>query len=96
MNYGRRVSDHSAVVMTMDRAETDKGQGVFHCGAETHKNKYYQQLIKCSFYKSFLHFMEDLTVQTDLRALVARILSLEMQKINLKIILKLMSNLGMK
>ena len=29
VNYGRRVSDHSAVVMTLDWAETDKGQGVF-------------------------------------------------------------------
>ena len=37
-------------------------------------------IIKCSFYRSLLNFMEDTTVQTNLRALVARILSLEMQK----------------
>ena len=42
VNYGRRVSDHSAGVMTLDWAETDKGQGVFRCGTETHKNKQYQ------------------------------------------------------
>ena len=44
VNYGRRVSDHSAVVLTLDWAETDKGQGVFRCGAVTHKNKNYQVL----------------------------------------------------
>ena len=38
-----------AVVMAMDWAETDNGQGVFRCGVETHKNKQYQNLITCSF-----------------------------------------------
>ena len=63
VNYGRRVSDHSAVVMTLDWAETDKGQGVFRCGAETHKNKYYPDIIFCSFYKSVLDYVKDTNVQ---------------------------------
>ena len=68
VNYGRRVSDHSAVVMTRDWVQTDKGQGVFRCGAETHKNKYYQDIIFCSFYKSVLDYVEDTNVQNNLRA----------------------------
>ena len=56
VNYGRKVSDHSAVVMTLDWAETDKGQGVFRCGVGTHKNVNYQGIIHCSFYKSVIDF----------------------------------------
>ena len=63
VNYGRKVSDHSAVVMTLDWAETDKGQGVFRCGAETHKDKNYQELMFCSFYKSVLDYIEDADLQ---------------------------------
>ena len=70
VNYGRRVSDHSVVVMTLDWAETDKGQGVFRCGVETHTNEQYQDLIYCSFYKSVLDYVEDTTVQNNLRGLL--------------------------
>ena len=80
VNYGRRVSDHSAVVMTLDWAETDKGQGVFRCGAETHKNIQYQDIIFCSFYKSVLDYVEDTTVQNNLRGLVDRILTLTLNR----------------
>ena len=73
MSYGRKVSDHSAVVMTLDWAETNKGQGVFRCGAETHKNKQYQKIMFCSFYKSIRDFVEDTTIQNNLREIVKRI-----------------------
>merc|ERR1712215_121105 len=39
--YGRKVSNHSAVVMKLDWAETNTGQGIFRCCANTHKNKKY-------------------------------------------------------
>ena len=80
VNYGRRVSDHSTVVMSLDWAETDKGQGVFRCGAETHKNKYYQDIIFCSFYKSVLDYVEDTNVQNNLRAQVDKILALTLKR----------------
>merc|ERR1711888_375034 len=80
VNYGRRVSDHSAVVMTLDWAETDKGQGVFHCGAETHKNKNYQEIIHCSFYKSVLDYIEDTSLQHDLRVRIDKILALTVKR----------------
>merc|ERR1711895_292922 len=80
VNYGRKVSDHSAVVMTLDWAETDKGQGVFRCGAETHKNKHYQEIIYCSFYKSVLDYVEDTSVQNNLRAQVDKILALTLKR----------------
>ena len=76
VNYGRKVSDHSAVVMTLDWAETDKGQGVFRCGAETHKDKNYQEIIFCSFYKSVLDYIEDTGIQHDLRVRIDKILAL--------------------
>ena len=76
VNYGRRVSDHSAVVLTLDWTETDKGQGVFRCGAETHKNPNYQQLMDCSFYNSIIDFIEDTELQHDLRVRVDEILTL--------------------
>merc|ERR1712208_148684 len=80
VNYGIRVSDHSAVVTTLDWAETDKGQGVFRCGAETHKNKKYQEIIYCSLYKSVLDYVEDTSVQNDLRAQVDKILALMLKR----------------
>merc|ERR1712105_570573 len=80
VNYGRRVSDHSGVVLTLDWAETDKGQGVFRCGAEKHKNKHYQEIIYCSFYKSVLDYVEDTSVQNDLRAQVDQILALTLKR----------------
>ena len=63
VNYGRKVSHHSAVAMAMDWVETDKGQTVFRCGAETHKNKQYQNIITCSFYRSLLNFVEDTSLK---------------------------------
>ena len=66
--------------MTLDWAETDKGQGVFHCGAETHTNVQYQDLIFCSFYKSVLDYVEDTTVQNNLRGMVDRILTLTLNR----------------
>ena len=80
VNYGRKVSDHSAVVMTLDWAETDKGQGVFRCGAETHKNVNYQGIIHCSFYKSVIDFIEDAELQHDLRVRIDRILALSVKR----------------
>ena len=81
VNYGRRVSDHSAVVRTLDWAETDKGQGVFRCGAETHKNKQYQDLMFCSFYKSVLNYVEDTTNTTNnLREIVDKTRTLMLQR----------------
>ena len=80
VNYGRRVSDHSAVVMTLDWAQTDKGQGVFRCGAETHKNIQYQDIIFCSFYKSVLDYVEDSIVQNNLRGQVDKILTLTLNR----------------
>ena len=80
VSYGRKVSDHSAVVMTLDWVETDNGQGVFRCGAETHKNKQYQTLMFCSFYKSVLDFVEDTTIQNNLREIVDRIRTLTLQR----------------
>ena len=80
VNYGRKVSDHSAVVMTLDWAETDKGQGVFRCGAETHKNKNYQEIIYCSFYKSVLDYIEDTSIQDDLRVRIDKILALTVKR----------------
>ena len=70
--------------MTVDWAKIDTGQGFFRCGAETHKNKQYQSLITCSFYRSLLDFVEDTSVQNNLRAVVARILSLTLQKNEVK------------
>ena len=66
--------------MTLDWAETDKGQGVFRCGAETHKNKHYQDIIFCSFYKSVLDYVEDTNVQNNLRAQVDKILALTLNR----------------
>merc|ERR1712030_25697 len=80
VNYGRKVSDHSAVVMTLDWAETDKGQGVFRCGAETHKDKNYQEIIYCSFYKSVLDYIENTRIQHDLRVQIDKILALTVKR----------------
>ena len=80
VNYGRRVSDHSAVVMTLDWAETDKGQGVFRCGAETHKNKNYQEIIHCSFFKSVIDYIEDTRLRHDLRVQIDKILALTVKR----------------
>merc|ERR1711947_37127 len=76
VNYGRRVSDHSGVVLTLDWAETDKGQGVFRCGAETHKNKNYQGLMHCSFYKSIIDYIDNTELQNDLRVRINKIVKL--------------------
>ena len=76
----QKVSDHSAVVMTLDWAETDKGQGVFRCGAETHKDKNYQEIIYCSFYKSVLDYIEDTSIQHDLRVRIDKILALTVKR----------------
>merc|ERR1712105_80934 len=80
VKYGRKVSDHSAVVMTLDWAETDKGQGVFRCGAETHKNKNYQGIIDCSFFKSVIDFIDDTRLQHDLRVQIDKILALTIKR----------------
>merc|ERR1711888_401992 len=80
VNYGRRVSDHSAVVLTLDWAETDKGQGVFRCGAETHKNKNYQELMHCSFYKSIIDYIDNPELQDDLRVRINKILTLTVKR----------------
>ena len=80
VNYGRKVSDHSAVVMTLDWAKTDKGQGVFRCGAETHKNVNYQGIMDCSFYKSVIDFIEDAELQHDLRVKIDRIIALSVKR----------------
>ena len=74
------MSDHSAVVMTLDWAQADKGQGVFRCGAETNKNIQYQDIIFCSFYKSVLDYVEDTTVQNNLRGQVDKILTLTLNQ----------------
>ena len=66
--------------MTLDWAETDKGQGVFRCGAETHKNKNYQEIIYCSFYKSVLDYIEDTSIQNDLRSRIDKILALTLKR----------------
>merc|ERR1712002_919956 len=80
VNYGRKVSDHSGVVLTLDWAETDKGQGVFRCGAETHKNKNYQELMQCSFYKSIIDFINNTELQDDLRVRINQILKLTIKR----------------
>ena len=52
--------------MTLDWAETDKGQ--------------YQDLIYYSFYKSVLDYVEDTTVQNNLRGIVDKILTLTLNR----------------
>ena len=52
----------------------------FAVGAETHKNKHYQDIIFCSFYKSVLDYVEDATVQNNLRAQVDKILALTLNR----------------
>ena len=74
------MSDHSADVMTLDWAETDKGQGVFRCGAETHKNKNYQEIIHCSFFKSVIDYIEDTRLRHDLRVQIDKILALTVKR----------------
>merc|ERR1711936_1357636 len=64
----------------MDWAETDKGQCVFRCGAETHKNVNYQGIIHCSFYKSVIDFIEDAELQRDLRVRIDRIIALSVKR----------------
>merc|ERR1712208_279870 len=80
VRYGRKVSDHSAVVMTLNWAKTDKGQGVFRCGAETHKNVNYQGIMDCRFYKSVIDFIEDAELQHDLRVKIDRIIALSVKR----------------
>merc|ERR1712074_391795 len=63
VNYGRRVSDHSGVVLTLD-------------WAETHKNKNYQGLMQCSFYKSIIDYIDNTELQNDLRVRINKILKL--------------------
>merc|ERR1711888_39005 len=75
--YGRRISDHSAVVMKLGRAETNTGQGIFRCGADTHKNKKYQELIRDSFKLNLLDYVGDTNKQNELRANLGRILALK-------------------
>merc|ERR1712215_31859 len=54
--------------------------GVFRCGAETHKDKNYQELIICSFYKSVLDYIEDTVKQHDLRVRIDKILALTVKR----------------
>ena len=68
------------IVLTLDWTETDKGQGVFRCGAETHKNTNYQELIHCSFFKSVIDFIDDTDLQHDLRVRIDRILTLSVKR----------------
>ena len=75
--YGRRISDHSAVVMKLDWDETNTGQGIFRCGADTHKNKKYQELIRDSFKLNLLDFVGDTSKQNELRANLGHILALK-------------------
>ena len=75
--YGRRISDHSAVVMKLDWAETNTGQGIFRCGADTHKNKKYQELIRDSFRLNLLDFVGDTSKQNELRSTLGHILALK-------------------
>ena len=75
--YRRKVSDHSAVVMKLDWAETNTGQGIFRCGADTHKNKNYQELIRDSFKLNLLDFVGDTSKQNELRNTLGNILALK-------------------
>ena len=75
--YGRRISDHSAVVMKLDWAETNTGQGLFRCGADAHKNKNYQELIRDSFKLNLLDFVGETSKQNELRANLGHIMALK-------------------
>ena len=75
--YGRKVSDHSAVVMKLDWAETNTGQGIFRCGADTHRNVKYQELIRDSFRLNLIDFVGNETKQNELRTLLGKILDLK-------------------
>merc|ERR1712215_440616 len=75
--YGRRISDPSAVVMKLDWAATNTGQGIFRCGADTHRNKNYQELIRDSFRLNFLDFVGDTSKQNELRTTLGHILALK-------------------
>merc|ERR1711895_189158 len=55
--YGRKVSDHSAVVMKLDWAKTNTGQGLYRCGADTHHNVNYQDFIRDSFRLDLIDFV---------------------------------------
>ena len=78
--YGRKVSDHSAVVMKLDWAETNTGQGIFRCGADTHKNTRYQELIRDSFRLNLLDFVGNATKQNELRSTLGNILDLKVTR----------------
>merc|ERR1712215_279794 len=45
-------------------------------GAETHKNKNYQGLMQCSFYKSIIDYIDNTDLQNDLRVRINKILKL--------------------
>merc|ERR1712208_174109 len=46
----------------------------------THKNKNYQDIIYCSFYKSVLDYVEDTSVQNNLRAQVDKVFALTLKR----------------
>ena len=61
------------MVMKLDWAETNTGQGIFRCGADTHKNRNYQELIRDSF---ILDFVGDTSKQNELRSTLGNIQAL--------------------
>ena len=63
--------------MKLDWAETNTGQGIFRCGADTHKNTRYQELIRNSFRLNLLDFVGDATKQNELRSTLGNILDLK-------------------
>ena len=63
--------------MKLDWAETNTGQGIFRCGADTHKNTRYQELIRDSFRLNLLDFVGNATKQNELRSTLGNILDLK-------------------
>ena len=63
--------------MKLDWAETNTGQGIFRCGADTHRNVKYQELIRDSFRLNLIDFVGNDTKQNELRTLLGKILDLK-------------------
>merc|ERR1712215_231900 len=61
----------------LNNPETNTGQGLFRCGADTHKNKKYQELIRDSFKLNLFNFVGETSKQNELRANLGHILALK-------------------
>ena len=63
----RQVSDHAAVVMHLDRSNSNVGKGVFQCEPNTHKYSNYQKSIRTVFTTGLIDFIDDKATAVYLR-----------------------------